>query len=452
MIQAKVARILFLENRSITDIWSGVAGILLQTNFDCRLLRFNRAFGSSFPGMIFDFISLPQPSRAPDPRAEFFIQTLCRTDRAVYLHGATERAVRRAVLSVFDMLDKIEFDVVVGEVTSVYERAVEFYCRSNATPFLAPMTARIPPDRFFFLDGSSLFPLPIAAEPYEQSLVDDVVETARRNAGKNDLAMVLETKVRLRNTIRTLSGWLHGERLHTPSPLRKMVLMWQRMSAKFLLNKIPSARLEEIDASAIIYCMHVQPESTLDTYSSELWNQANVIEVLAAVCKAARRPFFVRPHPRWRHEVTLHLGKVLASGVRVLSPEVGMQDVLRARPTLVSVSGTVLIEAAAAGAPAVALDHSYLSSFPGVVQATLADFEKVLAGKIAATPATPEAQREWFEAVGRFSHQGLISPPEWSSEALSSQNLSDIAVGMRLAVRWCLLQPRSLPELGACSY
>lgn len=445
MIPTRVPRILFLENRSITDIWSGVAG-LVQEDFNCRLLRFNRAFGSSFPGLVVDLVSLPQPSRTPDPPVEIFIQTLCRTDRAVYLHGATERAVRRAVLSVFDMLDKIEFDVVVGEVTSVYERAVEFYCRSNAIPFLAPMTARIPPDRFFFLDGSSLFPLPIAAEPYEHDLVLDVVETARRNAGKNDLAMVLEGKVRLRNTIRTLSGWLYGERLHTPSPLRKMLLIWQRTRAKFQLSKIPSASLEEIDASAIIYCMHVQPESTLDTYSSELWNQANVIEVLAAACKAAQRPFFVRPHPRWRHEVTLHLGKVLASGVRILSPEVGMQDMLRRRPTVVSVSGTVLIEAAAAGAPAVALDRSYLSSFPGVVHVSLADFEKALAGEIVATPTTPEAQREWFEAVGRFSHQGLISPPEWSSEALSRQNLSDIAVGVRLAVRWCLLHPRSLPE------
>ena len=443
MNQAPKSTILFLENRSITDIWSGVAG-LVPPDFNCQLLRFNRAFGSSFPGMIFDFISLPQSSRVPDSRVEFFVQTLCQTDRAVYLHGATERAIRQAVLSVFDILDKIEFDVVIGEVTSVYERAVEFYCRSISIPFLAPMTARIPPDRFFFLDGSSLFPLPIAAEPYEQGLTDDVVETARRNTGKNDLAMVLESKVRLRNSIRTLSGWLHGERLHTPSPLRKMLLMWERVRAKFQLAKIPSVSIEEIDASAIIYCMHVQPESTLDTYSYELWNQANVIEVLAAACKAARRSFFVRPHPRWRHEVTLHLGKVLASGVRVLSTEVGMQDMLRCRPTVVSVSGTVLIEAAAAGAPSVALDRSYLSSFPGVVHVSLADFEKVLAGEIVATPTTPEAQREWFEAVGRFSHQGLISPPEWSSEALSRQNLSDIATGICLAVRWCLQHPRSL--------
>ena len=252
MNQAPKSTILFLENRSITDIWSGVAG-LVPPDFNCQLLRFNRAFGSSFPGMIFDFISLPQSSLVPDSRVEFFVQTLCQTDRAVYLHGATERAVRQAVLSVFDILDKIEFDVVIGEVTSVYERAVEFYCRSISIPFLAPMTARIPPDRFFFLDGSSLFPLPIAAEPYEQGLTDDVVETARHNAGKNDLAMVLESKVRLRNSIRTLSGWLHGERLHTPSPLRKMLLMWERVRAKSQLAKIPSVNIEEIDASAIIY-------------------------------------------------------------------------------------------------------------------------------------------------------------------------------------------------------
>lgn len=437
MSQAPKSTLLFLENRSITDIWSGVAS-LIQPDFNCQLLRFNRAFGSGFPGMVVDLIPPPQPVWASDSRVEIFIQTLCRTDRAVYLHGATEPEIRRAVLSVFETLKKMEFDLVIGEVTSVYERAVEFHCRSNGIPFLAPMTARIPPDRFFFLDGSSLFPLPIAAEPHEKDLVDDAVETAQRNAGKNDLAMVLERHVRLRNTIRTLSGWLYGERLHTPSPLRKMLLMWERVGATSQLAKIPSASIEEIDASAIIYCMHVQPESTLDTYSPDLWDQAKVVRALAEACKIARRPFFVRPHPRWRHEVTLHLAEVLASGVRILSSQVGMSDVLRCRPTIVTVSGTVLLEAAAAGAPTVALDRSYLSSFPGVVQAPLADFEKVLAGEIAATPATADAQREWFESVNRYCHQGLISPPEWSSEALSSRNLSDIAVGVRLAVRWCL--------------
>ncbi len=445
MVSPKTLQILFLENRSITDIWSGVAN-LLQPDFNCRLLRFNRSFGNSFPGMVVDHVISSPSSRALDLNVEDFIRKIYQTDRAAYLHGATEPEIRGAVLSVFETLKQMKFDVVVGEVTSVYERAVEFYCRNNGITFLAPMTARIPPDRFFFLDGSELSPLPIAAEPDEKGPVDDAVEAAQRNAGKNDLAMALDRHVRLRNTLRTLSGWLNGERLHTPSPWHKVMLNWKRKRAISRLANMPLARIEDIDKQSIIYCMHVQPESTLDTYSPDLWDQAKTVREIAEACRIARRPFFVRSHPRGKQELSLYLSEIQTIGVPILSPLVSMQEVLRSKPTVVTVSGTVLIEAAAASVPTVALDHSYLSSFPGVTQVSLADFGKVLSGEIECTSATPELQREWFESVNRFSHQGLISPPEWSSEALSSENLANIAAGVRLAVSWCIKRTRVMPE------
>lgn len=445
MTRTPEAIILFLENRSITDIWSGVAN-LFQSDFDCRLLRFNRAFGKNFPGMIVDHVTSSPSSGKVDQNVENFIQILFQTDRAAYLHGATEADIRDVVLSVFTMLKQMKFDVVIGEVTSVYERAVEFYCRNNGITFLAPMTARIPADRFFFLDGSTLSPLPIAAELDNFGLVDDAVETAKCNAGKNDLAMAPERHVRTYNALRTLAGWFNGERLHTPSPWRKVMLNWNQKRGIASLANRPLFRIEDIDERSVVYCMHVQPESTLDTYSPDLWDQAKTVREIAEVCRIEQRPFYVRPHPRGKHEVWLHLSEIKTSGVRILSPLVGMQEMLRCGPTIVTVSGTVLLEAAAAGVPTVALDHSYLASFPGVTQVSLANFGKVLSGEIECTPATQTLQREWFESVNRFSHQGLITPPEWSSEALSSRNLEDIAFGMRLAISWCIDRVRGIPE------
>ena len=444
MMQTKLAKILFLENRSITDVWTGVAG-LIMADFNCQLLRFNHSFGESFPGTVVDLVVESQPAHAIDPNLESFIQTVFKTDRAAYLHGASELEIRNVILSVLETLKQMKFDVVIGEVTSVYERAVEFYCRNNNIVFLAPMTSRIPPDRFFFLDGSFMFPLPIVAVPYDKNLLSDAVAKAQSNAGKNDLAMIPDRNIRLRNTLRTLSGWWKGERLHTPSPLRKISLHWERVRARYQLASMPLASIEEIDKSSVIYCMHVQPESTLDNYSPDFWDQAKVVHVIAEACKIEKRPFFVRPHPRFKHEISLHMPEIQTSGVKILSPQVSMQEVLRCRPTIVTVSGTVLLEAAAAGAPTIALDQSYLSSFPGVLHVSLANFGKVLSGEIVAMHATAESQREWFESVNRFSHQGLISPPEWSREALSRQNLIDIAAGVSLAVSWCLQHPRRLP-------
>jgi hypothetical protein len=446
MTRTPKTAVLFLENRSITDIWSGVAN-LLQSDFECRLLRFNRAFGNNFPGEIVDLRTSSPSFDKLAQSVESFIQTILQTDRASYLHCNTETEIRSAVLSVFKTLKQMKFDVVIGEVTSVYERAVEFYCRNNGITFLAPMTARIPADRFFFLDGSALYPLPIAAEPDKNGLMDDAVETAQRNAGKNDLAMALERHVRLRNTVRTLAGWLNGERLHTPSPWRKVILKWKRQRGIANLNKRPLTKVENIDEQSVVYFMHVQPESTLDTYSPNLWDQARTIREIAEACRIAQRPFFVRPHPRGKHEGWLHLSEIQASlGVRVLSPLVDLQEVLKCNAVIVTVSGTVLFEAAAAGAPTVALDHSYISSFPGVTQVSLANFGKILSGEIECASATPKSQREWFESINRFNHKGLICPPEWSSEALSSKNLTAITAGMRFAINWCTNSTSSMPE------
>lgn len=445
MNQPSQLKILFLENRSVTDIWSGASHFLLS-EFDCQLLRFNPAFGNSFPGKIVDQVIFPHSSDPLDPRVASFIQTIFRTDRAAYLHGTTETEIRDAVLSVFETLKQMKFDVVIGEVTSVYERAVDFYCRDNNITFLAPMTARIPADRFFFLDGSLLFPLPIASASDKIGLVSDGVGTAQSNAGKNDLAIALDYHVRIRNTMKTIAGWWNGERLHTPSPWRKVILNWKQKRGIASLASRTLAHIEDINNHSVIYCMHVQPESTLDTYSPELWDQATTVRAIAEACRMAQRQFFVRPHPRGKHECWLHLSKIQIPGVRILSPLAGMQELLKCGPTVVTVSGTVLLEAAAAGVPTVALGHSYLASFPGVTQVSLADFKKVLSNEIVCTRGTPELQREWFESVNRFSHQGLISPSEWSSEALSRQNLSDIAAAIRLAVSLCINHATGIPE------
>lgn len=106
--------VLFLENRSITDIWSGAANFL-RSDFECQLLRFNRAFGGGFPGKIIDQVILAQPSGDLDLRVEDFIQKIIQTDRSVYLHGATKAEIRNAVLSVFNTLKHMKFDVVIGE-------------------------------------------------------------------------------------------------------------------------------------------------------------------------------------------------------------------------------------------------------------------------------------------------------------------------------------------------
>lgn len=431
----KNTSILFLENRSITDLWSGVAAHIKQ-DFKCSLLRFNAAFGSTFPGPIIDLLK-PEPNQfTSNQDIDALVNLLCATDRALYLHKATPNAVRAGVTSVLATLASLKFDVVIGEVTSVYERTVEFYCRRNGIPFLAPMTARIPPDRFFFLDGAAMHPLPIPSTSSQGMTGIEAMQEAHGNAGRNDLSVKLKRGVRIKNTLRTFLGWVYGERLHTPSPWHKFHLQRRQKKSIQQFADLHTADIHAVDRSAIVYCMHVQPESTLDTYCPDLWDQTVVIRSLAEACLAAGRPFFVRTHPRARHEIDLHLPALLSAHVKLLSVDIPMQKLLDVQPTIVTVLGTVLLEAATRGAPTVALGDSYLARFPGVLRLAPKDFPDYLAGTFPTTTGSPEAQRIWFESMRAITHQGLISPPEWSDEALSARNLADIAAAIRIAIRW----------------
>lgn len=259
---------------------------------------------------------------------------------------------------------------------------------------------------------------------------------AQHNAGKNDFAVHVNWYVRWRNSLKAICGWIKGERFHTPSPFNKLFLNLKRKKSLSMLAKMPHVSVGDIDNNAIIYCMHVQPESTLDTYSPDLWNQSLVIQQLAEACIVAKRPFYVRIHPRAKHEVSMHFIELKNSSIKIISSSVSMKDILHYRPTIVTISGTVLLEAATAGIPAVALDQSYLSTYPGVLYVPLNNFSKFLSGELKSVLPTDQSQAMWFESINRYSHKGLISAPEWSSKVLDRENLADVAFALRLAVCW----------------
>jgi hypothetical protein len=427
-------RLLFLENRSITELWSHAAR-LLAPDIHCELLRFNPAYGGNFPGRTITINRGGQRrASAMEPDLADLVKLLQDTDRSVYLYGASDAMVEEAVLAVLEALEALEFDLVVGEVTSIYERTANWYCRKHGIPFLAPMTARIPADRFFFIDGDALFPLPVPGGR-NHAHVTDAVAHAQTNAGRNDLASTPRAIVVMRSLYATLLGWLAGERLHTPSPWRRLVLSYRRYRSRKALAQMAFAQLDDIGPASVVYCMHVQPESTLDTYSPEYSAQGRLIRDLANECQALNRPFFLRLHPRGRDELQRYLAEPGNDSIPILSPEIAMTDLLAARPVIVSVTGTVLIEAAIAGVPTISLGRSYIGTFPGVTMAPLEGLREALASSATHRPSSPEAQAAWFESVNIHSHPGVIAPPEWGS-SLSADNIADLAEALRRAVDW----------------
>lgn len=430
----RAPRLLFLENRSITELWSHAARLLMP-DIHCELLRFNPAYGRAFPARTVTIdLSARQAGEPSATDIVALIALLRETDRSAYLYGASDERLERAVLAVLQALQGLEFDLVVGEVTSIYERTVNFYCRKHNIPFLSPMTARIPADRFFFIDGDTLFPLPITATGDKKPAID-AVEHAQNNAGRNDLASAPGTSAVLRSLYATFCGWLAGERLHTPSPLRRLVLALKRWEARKTMARMNFAALKAVDATSVVYCMHVQPESTLDTYSPQYSAQGRLIRELADQCRSMGRPFFLRLHPRGRDEMQRYLAEGGNDDIAILSPSIAMADLLAAGPVIVSVTGTVLIEAAIAGVPTISLGESYIGTFPGITIAPLDGLHQALAGEADFVAAGAEAQAVWFEQVNRFSHAGIIAPPEWGGP-LHPDNIANIAAALRRGVAW----------------
>jgi len=270
--------------------------------------------------------------------------------------------------------------VCFGEATWAWEILTWMVCRSLGRHCMAFTTVRVPSDRFAFFDAAR----------------HQVIE--HRVTGAHDRVWAAEFLAAYRarpeppryapvpSALRFRRHWLDELRLAlvrpaldrddmTIWPMRERVRHRLRLAVNAAtLRLVPpfepalARAARPSDQRFVLFCLHHQPEASIDVVAALYSDQAHAVERLARVLPASHE-LWVKEHPAWLGDRSRRWLTRLARlpCVRLIDPHESSLALIRCADLVVSPSGTVAYEAALLGVPAATLAPLYFSRLMATV-------------------------------------------------------------------------------------
>lgn len=371
-------KLLFVENRYATWVYESVAHELARAGHEIHWLVQNPMFTPTW-GRVHKMPFPPTSARRPVSDDDGYAW-LRRTDRGVLHFGASGDHYAHYDQLIGATLDSERPDVIFGEPTEFHELLTISHARRRRIPFLSPNVTRYPADRLAFTAYDTMDPVGGDGSVLSDAEADamlagirdrQVVPSYMRPVAPPARSLVL---VRLKDKLRITAGWLAGERFITPSPARKLALnavqrrereRWEARAAR-----LPTrfAELLHRQQPWVLYALQMQPESNIDVWGRPWNDQTEIVRRTARALAITGATLVVKPNPKSKYEMTTALNDVIDSEPNVigLAHPTPMRDVFPAAPLLLSVTGTVLLEAIIAGKPVATLGSHGMSRYPGV--------------------------------------------------------------------------------------
>ena len=251
-------------------------------------------------------------------------------------------------------------EVVFGEGTWGFELMAWLVSQHMGIPMVTPVTTRIPNDRFYFADARSGDLFQFAESTAEdRAWAEEFLSTWTQRP----------TQPRFGQDVRTFDKWwirelaigLFRPRLdlddETLWPLHLRVLDRLRRLANVMLYSLLRPYEKPLDRERfVLFCLHHQPESSIDVLGSLHSNQAALIETLCRLLPATHK-LWVKEHPGALGDRSIWWYRKLSRlpNVRLIDPFTQIYELIRSADVVVTISGTVGYEAALLKVPALGL-------------------------------------------------------------------------------------------------
>jgi hypothetical protein len=433
-------RLMFVENRYVTWLWRDVAIGLANDGHQVHWLVQNPLFsvplGSNHV--------LPFPAKGNEEHAPALNIPLLNTDRSVRFFGGSEVHYPHYVQAVSKVLDDVQPNVIFGEPTQFHELITISLARERGIPYLFPSSTRYPPERLTF----HLYETMETVGGCGQGLSD--IEAAELHAAIVERKAVPSYMVAsttgygrrfVRNfadRLRIFGGWVVGERFATPSPWRKLSLDARRQINLTRWESNACTILPDVLRRKpwVLYAMQMQPESNIDVWGHPWSDQVSIIREAADALYQSGFVLVVKPNPRSKYELSTSLCNLIEThpGIIALSHRSQMSRIFPEAAAVLSVTGTVLIEAVLAGRPVGTLGTHAMSRYPGVTPlARPADIADLLSAvcKGTATVATLAEGRRLLSDIQASSYGATLYDPLTHPELGSAVNLDCVTHAFR---------------------
>jgi len=434
-------KVLFMENRQQTLFWQAIAAKLQQDGHQIFWVVQNASF---MPSVGHSQV-IPYPNgncRMTSKGVDQEIHRIISADRGVNYFGGDASHYGYYTSEIGRILESLQPDVVFGEATLFHELLCIERCRARKILYLDPASCRYPPRRFSFYLYDTQIPFQGSEEVFsERDSLAMVGRIARREVEpdyikKRARGSAFRVKLRaFRNALKVTASYLVGEHYNTPSPVSKFLLEFRLRKNKFRWEKLASRAQTVGSKFRILYPLQMQPEGNIDLWGNAYREQT---KLLAALLQAADSDavVVVKPNPKSKYELSDDLIKLVASSERLLpvSHKLSMTDVLQTIDLIVTVTGTVAIEAIFADRPAVTLVKSLHNAVPSCVYLeNLNGLGNVIRQVREGTfPKATEAEKLAFlSLLTRTSYRGIISNPYSTPICLSDENIRDVHIAFR---------------------
>ncbi|TYP76872.1 capsular polysaccharide export protein, LipB/KpsS family [Aquimarina intermedia] len=401
-------KILIIESRSNIVLWDEVFQNNLDDTVEVHYLIFNAHFSSNFGINHYvkknkdegDNIDVPIQF---DRQRNFFKST------NVHHYGSYYRQI-------YEIINKIQPNVVLGEAASFQDYLTIKVCREFGILYLNPMTSRYPSNRFAFYIEDTLVPFLGSRENLNENNLTKIYEgivnrvvipdyMSKKNYKFSIVKRILDLKVKL-------LSYLKGDP-NTPSALyfisrtislKKIEKQWSNVSVNDLTSE---------NKFKLLYPMQMQPESNIDVYGAPFNNQ---FEIIKSICKYLDKDdvLYIKPNPKPFMEISEELVRFAnqSKQIKLLSFDSSMNDIFPKVDLIITVTGTVSIEAILANKPVGVFKTTYFNDTKNCYQ--IKNYEDIadLIGMVKTKSFTKlniEDRLDHLNYLNNISYQGRIS-------------------------------------------
>ena len=364
-------KILFVENRYTTLIWTAIAQGLEKRGHEIHWIVQNPMF---CPKMGHVHV-LPFPAETEKKQDDSLVW-LRDIDRGVRWFGGDGTHWHPYNQYILQILKTVKPDVVFGEPTQFHEQLTLENARSLGIRFLSPGSTRYPAGRLHFFDYDTINPVGGEDRDLSDAELDNMLSAiVNRQVVPSYMEVVPQTGLKkkwgaIKNKVIITAGWLQGERYITPSPIRKIQLEREHALQyadweTFAYQGLPDTVLSK---PWVLYPLQMQPEANIELWGKPCSYQTEVVKRAAQALDKIGALLVVKPNPKSKYELSAALCELVRNtpNIIAISHVTPMKAIFPQAPLVMTVTGTVTLECIFAGKPIAVLGNHAMSCYPGV--------------------------------------------------------------------------------------
>ena len=435
--------ILFVENRYKTYFWEALAECLAKDGFKITWIVQNVMFTPKV-GKVFK-IEYPRKTDLRPPPENHQLNYVKSTDRFINYFKGHDKHYAYYWGKIGNILKEVKPDLIIGESTLFHELMTIAWCKKLRIPYIHPTSPGYPPGRFTIYGYDTKIPIWRNKENPSDSICEKLLHDITMNKVRPDYMRkygALNTTNKfpapgsLADKMSILKGYIAGEKYNTPNPLIKMSLQYTLKKRIQKWQKLVDSKNQQITGNKIIlYPLQMQPEANIDVWGNEYRNQAELIQQIASSLPN-NWILAVKINPKAKYELSDSLIRIIQNNKNVIALPIGlaMREIFKKLSLLITVTGTVAIEAVMLGVPVVSLGHTLASKYNGCVKISspsevtriikMVDNQEFLL-------ANENQRLNLIKDMYLYSFPGIVSDPCHMPNVLEHQNIENVVMVLR---------------------